>query len=68
MNEVNPKYVLRNYMAQMAIDEAEKGNYHLVYEMYEMLKNHTINNLSLKNGLPDGQIGREKSGLFDVVL
>ena len=38
MNEVNPKYVLRNYMAQMAIDEAEKGNYHLVYEMYEMLK------------------------------
>jgi len=38
MNEVNPKYVLRNYIAQMAIDEAEKGNYHLVYEMYEMLK------------------------------
>ena len=27
MNLVNPKFVLRNHVAQRAIDEAEKGNY-----------------------------------------
>jgi serine/tyrosine/threonine adenylyltransferase len=38
MNGINPKYVLRNYMAQMAIDEAEKGNYGLIDELYTLLK------------------------------
>lgn len=38
MNRRNPKYVLRNYMAQMAIDEADKGNYKLINELYELLK------------------------------
>lgn len=33
----NPKYVLRNYMAQMAIDEAEKGNNELIDELYTLL-------------------------------
>ncbi len=37
MKLVNPKYVLRNYMAQLAIDEAEKGNNNLVDELYELL-------------------------------
>ena len=38
MDAVNPKYVLRNYMAQLAIDEANKGNYELIDEFYELLK------------------------------
>lgn len=38
MNQVNPKYVLRNYMAQMAIDQAEKGDYSLIYELEQMLQ------------------------------
>ncbi|WP_027138404.1 protein adenylyltransferase SelO [Gaetbulibacter saemankumensis] len=38
MNRVNPKYVLRNYMAQLAINEADKGNYHLIDELFQMLK------------------------------
>lgn len=38
MNKVNPKYVLRNYMAQLAIDEADKGNYDLVDELYRLLQ------------------------------
>ncbi len=38
MNAVNPKYVLRNYMAQMAIEKAEKGDYSLVSELYELLQ------------------------------
>ena len=37
MNMVNPKYVLRNYMAQLAIDEADKGDYNILNELYEML-------------------------------
>jgi serine/tyrosine/threonine adenylyltransferase len=39
MNKVNPKYVLRNYMAQLSIDEADKGDYSLVKELFELLKN-----------------------------
>lgn len=38
MNSVNPKYVLRNYMAQLCIDNADKGDYSLLNELYEMLK------------------------------
>lgn len=39
MNAVNPKYVLRNYIAQLVIDAAEKEDYRLLEEVYEMLKN-----------------------------
>ena len=38
MNKVNPKYVLRNYMAQMAIDEANNGKYDLIQEIHQLLK------------------------------
>jgi len=38
MDLVNPKYVLRNYMAQLAIEDAEKGNYALIDELYQLLK------------------------------
>jgi len=39
MNKVNPKYVLRNYMAQLAIDDADKGDYKLIHELFNLLKN-----------------------------
>ena len=38
MNKVNPKYVLRNYMAQMAIDKADNGEYALIEAFYQLLK------------------------------
>ena len=38
MNQVNPKYVLRNYMAQLAIEAADKGDYTLINELFNLLK------------------------------
>lgn len=38
MNNINPKYVLRNYMAQLAIDAADKGDYLVIDELYKLLK------------------------------
>jgi uncharacterized protein YdiU (UPF0061 family) len=38
MNQANPKYVLRNYMAQMAIDKADNNDFSLVDELYLLLK------------------------------
>ena len=37
MNLVNPKYVLRNYMAQLAIDDADNEDYTLLIELYDLL-------------------------------
>jgi serine/tyrosine/threonine adenylyltransferase len=37
MNRVNPKYVLRNYMAQLAIDAADAGDYSVVDELFNLL-------------------------------
>ena len=37
MNSVNPKYVLRNYMAQIAIDAADTGDYRVVDELFKLL-------------------------------
>jgi uncharacterized protein YdiU (UPF0061 family) len=38
MDKVNPKYVLRNYMSQVAIDAADKGDYSVVDELFQLLK------------------------------
>lgn len=38
MNLVNPKYVLRNYMAQVAIDAADNGDYQLVKDFLDLLR------------------------------
>jgi uncharacterized protein YdiU (UPF0061 family) len=39
MSLVNPKYILRNYYAQLAIDGAEGRNYEYLEGLYKVLQN-----------------------------
>ena len=39
MKNVNPKYVLKNYILQDAIQKADEGDYTLVNELLEMAQN-----------------------------
>lgn len=39
MNRVNPKYILRNYLAQQAIERAESGDYSEVDRLLNLLQN-----------------------------
>ncbi|MCW8891421.1 MAG: YdiU family protein [Sedimenticola sp.] len=39
MRSVNPKYILRNYMAEEVIREAQEGNYQPVNELLSVLRN-----------------------------
>ena len=39
MDAVNPKYILRNYISQMVIEAAEKEDYSMLDEVYNMIKN-----------------------------
>ena len=39
MNAVNPWFVLRNYLAQEAIERAHKGDYNLLHALDEALLN-----------------------------
>lgn len=38
MNAVNPNYVLRNYISQLAIDKAEQGDFSMVNELLEVMR------------------------------
>ncbi len=39
MNRVNPKYVLRNYLAQVAIEKAQQKDFSEIDRLFTLLKN-----------------------------
>lgn len=38
MNRTNPKYVLRNYLSQLAIEKAESGDFSMIHELLEVMR------------------------------
>ena len=44
MKLVNPKYVLRNYLAQLCIDKADNQDYSMLHELAVMLRSPYTDN------------------------
>ncbi|MCZ6774310.1 MAG: protein adenylyltransferase SelO family protein, partial [Proteobacteria bacterium] len=38
MDTINPKYVFRNYLAQLAIDRVEEGDFSMVHDLLDVLR------------------------------
>ena len=38
MNAINPKYILRNYLTQMASEKAENGDFSMIAELLEVMR------------------------------
>ncbi len=49
MDKINPKFILRNSQLDEIISQAEKGNYHWVLQIFEMIKNPYWENIKYNN-------------------
>ena len=49
MRSVNPRYILRNYMAEEAIREATQGDYRLVNQLLPILRHPTEDHDTLRH-------------------
>ena len=54
MNKNNPKYILRNYLLQIAIDKAEEGSYKEIDNLMHIIRNPF-------NEIPDFETYAEES-------
>ena len=69
MNQVNPIYVLRNYMAQEAIDAAEKGDLQALHALQALLRRPYDEQAGMEKIRPEApRMGTPSSGLLDAFL
>ncbi|EIE24107.1 UPF0061-domain-containing protein [Coccomyxa subellipsoidea C-169] len=59
MNGINPRYVLRNWIAQRAIDAAEKGDYSEVRRVLRLLENPYSDDAAADLDASSGRSGSE---------
>ena len=49
MNRINPKYILRTYMAQVAIEKAQKGDFNEIDRLLHLLRHPFDDQLEMNN-------------------